>query len=78
MESTSNTPTAASGASDAGVQPALDGTIDTWPGVPEGGFDRVLLKLSGEAFAGGGSLGVDPDVVQAIARQIAGVVRGGT
>ena len=78
MESTSNTPTAASGASDAGVQPSLDGTIDTWPGVPEGGFDRVLLKLSGEAFAGGGSLGVDPDVVQAIARQIAGVVRGGT
>lgn len=31
---------------------------------------RVLLKLSGEAF-GAGSLGVDPDVVQAIARQIA-------
>lgn len=31
---------------------------------------RVLLKLSGEAF-GGGSLGVNPDVVQAIARQIA-------
>ena len=30
---------------------------------------RVLLKLSGEAF-GGGSLGVNPDVVQAIARQI--------
>ncbi|GEK78749.1 UMP kinase [Agrococcus baldri] len=31
---------------------------------------RVLLKLSGEAF-GAGSLGVNPDVVQAIARQIA-------
>ncbi|KAB1632306.1 UMP kinase [Pseudoclavibacter caeni] len=31
---------------------------------------RVLLKLSGEAF-GGGSLGVNPDVVSAIARQIA-------
>lgn len=31
---------------------------------------RVLLKLSGEAF-GGGSLGVNPDVVQSIARQIA-------
>ena len=45
--------------------------------MPEGGFDRVLLKLSGEAFAGSGSLGVDPDVVQAIARQIAAVVRGG-
>jgi uridylate kinase len=59
------------------VQPSLEGTIDTWPGVPEGGYTRVLLKLSGEAFAGGGALGVDPDVVQAIARQIAGVVRSG-
>jgi uridylate kinase len=38
----------------------------------------VLLKLSGEAFAGGGSLGVDPDIVQAIARQIADVVSRGT
>jgi uridylate kinase len=39
---------------------------------------RVLLKLSGEAFAGGGGLGVDPDVVHTIAREIATVVRGGT
>jgi uridylate kinase len=31
---------------------------------------RVLLKLSGEAF-GGGSLGVNPDVVSAIAKEIA-------
>jgi uridylate kinase len=38
---------------------------------------RVVLKLSGEAFAGGGGLGVDPDVVQAVARQIADVVRTG-
>ncbi len=37
---------------------------------------RVLLKLSGEVF-GGGRLGVDPDVVQAIAKQIAAAVRGG-
>jgi uridylate kinase len=59
------------------VQPSLEGTLDTWPGVPEGGYSRVLLKLSGEAFAGGQSLGVDPDVVQAIARQIAAVVRTG-
>jgi len=34
---------------------------------------RVLLKLSGEAF-GGGSLGVNPDVVSAIAKEIASVV----
>ena len=42
------------------------------------GWRRVLLKLSGEAFAGEGQLGVDPDTVQAIARQIVGVVRAGT
>ena len=60
------------------VQPSLDGTVETWPGAPEGGWDRVLLKLSGEAFSGGGGLGVDPDVVASIARQIADVVRAGT
>ena len=37
------------------------------------GRRRVLLKLSGEAF-GGGQLGVNPDVVSAIAREIAEVV----
>ena len=37
---------------------------------------RVLLKLSGEVF-GGGSVGVDPDVVRGIARQIAPAVRSG-
>jgi uridylate kinase len=31
---------------------------------------RVLLKLSGESF-GGGQMGVDPDVVSALAREIA-------
>src|SRR6201990_3567269 len=39
-------------------------------------FNRVLLKLSGEVF-GGGKVGVDPDVVQSIAQQVAGVVRAG-
>ncbi|MGH8867908.1 MAG: UMP kinase [Actinomycetes bacterium] len=39
-------------------------------------FTRVLLKLSGEVF-GGGRLGVDPEVVSTIARQIADVVRQG-
>ena len=59
-------------------QPTLDGTFERWAEAPEHGWDRVLLKLSGEAFAGGGGLGVDPDVVQSIARQIADVVRSGT
>ncbi|MGN0065957.1 MAG: UMP kinase [Nocardioides sp.] len=39
-------------------------------------YSRVLIKLSGEVF-GGGTVGVDPDVVQKIAREIAGVVREG-
>ncbi|CAN5143107.1 UMP kinase [soil metagenome] len=40
------------------------------------GYRRVLLKLSGETF-GGGRIGVDPDVVDGIAQQIADVVRRG-
>ncbi len=40
-------------------------------------YSRVVLKLSGEAFAGGGGMGVEPATVQRIARQIAEVVRGG-
>jgi len=39
-------------------------------------YRRVVLKLSGEAF-GGGAVGVDPDVVQAVARQIAAGVAAG-
>jgi len=37
---------------------------------------RVVLKLSGEVF-GGGAVGIDPDVVQGIAGQIATVIRRG-
>src|SRR6187399_1247330 len=40
-------------------------------------YRRVLLKLSGAVF-GGGKLGVDPDVVRDIARQLAEVVGHGT
>lgn len=44
---------------------------------PIGPYRRVVLKLSGEMF-GGGDIGVDPDVVQSLADQIAAVVHGGT
>ena len=40
------------------------------------GFRRVLLKLGGEMFGGGG-VGVDPTVVDTVARQIAEVVATG-
>jgi len=39
-------------------------------------YQRVVLKLSGEVF-GGGRVGVDPDVIATMARQIAEVVRSG-
>ena len=41
-------------------------------------YDRVLVKLSGEAFAGGGAMGVDPGTVRDVARALADVVRAGT
>jgi uridylate kinase len=49
---------------------AADGRSPRW-------YRRVLLKLSGEVF-GGGKMGVDPDVAQSIAGQVAEVVAGGT
>ena len=42
-----------------------------------GSYRRVLLKLSGEVFGGAKGIGVDPDVVQDIAKQIANVARTG-
>ena len=44
--------------------------------IPPSVYRRVVLKLSGEVF-GGGAVGVDPDVVQGIAKQIATVIRSG-
>ncbi|MXP22476.1 UMP kinase [Gordonia sp. HNM0687] len=49
------------------------------PALPESerhGFTRVLLKLGGEMFGGGG-VGLDPDVVATVADQIAEVVASG-
>ena len=40
------------------------------------GFKRVMLKLGGEMF-GGGSVGIDPDVVSNVAKQIAEVSNAG-
>jgi len=42
-----------------------------------GSYGRVLLKLSGEVFGGVKGIGVDPGVVQDVAKQIADVVRTG-
>jgi uridylate kinase len=40
-------------------------------------YQRVLLKLSGEVFGGNKGIGVDPDVLADVAKQIADVVRSG-
>jgi uridylate kinase len=60
-------------------RPEIEVTVasSSAPGSTGRMWNRVLLKLSGEVF-GGGKLGVDPDVVQSIARQIAEVTRTGT
>jgi uridylate kinase len=42
-----------------------------------GTYKRVLLKLSGEVFGGNKGVGVDPDVLQDVARQIKDVVMTG-
>jgi len=53
--------------------PALD-DLRLTPDEPV--YERVLLKLSGETFGGGG-VGVDPDVVRGVADQIALAVADG-
>lgn len=40
-------------------------------------YKRILLKLSGEALAGQGNIGIDPDKAEAIAKQVASVVEMG-
>ena len=42
-----------------------------------GSYRRVLLKLSGEVFGGEKGIGVDPDVLADVAKQINAVVREG-
>jgi uridylate kinase len=52
---------------------SLSGGLDQGDRTP---YRRVLLKLSGEVF-GGGRVGVDPDVVHMIAREISSAHRAG-
>ena len=42
------------------------------------GYQRILLKLSGEALMGGLKYGIHPDRLAAIAQEIQRVVSGGT
>jgi uridylate kinase len=40
-------------------------------------YNRIVLKLSGEALAGGGAFGVDPERVKSLAAEIAEVAKTG-
>jgi uridylate kinase len=62
------TPPGESGA-ESRVSPVAGGPRLTWR--------RVVLKLSGEAFAGSESLGISPDVVIHLAREITAAARDG-
>ena len=41
-------------------------------------YQRVLLKLSGEALMGAQGYGIDPEIVTSIAADVAQVVQGNT
>ena len=40
-------------------------------------YQRVLLKLSGEALMGDRNFGIDPTIVQAIAQEVSQIVNNG-
>jgi uridylate kinase len=57
------------------IEPERGGGIAAADTVPV--FQRVLLKLSGEALMGGQSYGIDPHTVEAVAAEIVRVQRRG-
>jgi uridylate kinase len=58
------------------LQERADVEVEVITDAPSPRYARVLLKLSGEMF-GAGKVGVDPDTVQRIAREIAEAVNEG-
>ncbi len=63
-------PISTGGTRDPGTEPVSPSGHQAPP------YRRVLLKLSGEVF-GGGQVGVDPDVVHTVAKEIASAAREG-
>ncbi|MEV5576034.1 UMP kinase [Spirillospora sp. NPDC052269] len=76
MPDNNKTDTTAASSSAKGAPPA-DDARDRESHAPRAGWKRVLLKLSGEAFAGGDPMGIDPEVVQHVAEAIAEAVQDG-
>jgi uridylate kinase len=58
------------------TEPSLTVDLEAGTVQPTPAYRRVLLKLSGEFF-GNGRVGVDPDVISQVAREIAGPVKQG-
>jgi uridylate kinase len=58
------------------TEPSLTVDLEAGTVQPRPAYGRVLLKLSGEFF-GNGQVGVDPDVISQVAREIAGPVKEG-
>ncbi len=55
----------------------MNEATSTEPAMHNSGWKRVMLKLSGEAFAGGGGLGIEPEIVQYVAESLAEAVSEG-
>jgi uridylate kinase len=60
------------------VSSPTETVLDQAAGEARPAFRRALLKLSGEAFMGSRDYGVEPSIVQAIAREVVAVHRAGT
>jgi uridylate kinase len=72
-----STSTAADGAPASAARTATATEPPGASGEDGPGWYRVVLKLSGQAFAGSEQLGISPDVVVHIAREISAAVREG-
>jgi uridylate kinase len=73
-------PVAANGAAsadDAGAALRAAAAAASVPGEAHPSWHRVVLKLSGEAFAGGEPLGISPDAVVHIAKEVSAAAREG-
>src|SRR5580700_3315849 len=57
------------------LSPAKSVSWFVWATMPK--YTRIVLKLSGEALAGGGAFGVDPERVKSLAAEIAEVAGTG-
>jgi uridylate kinase len=68
---------AAGGAAVSGIATGVEPRASAAAGEAHPSWHRVVVKLSGEAFAGGEGLGISPDAVIHIARELSATVQEG-